>query len=70
MNVLEFLGFPGGSDGKEYAGTAGDLGLIPELESSLGEGNSNPLQYFYLEKSMDGGTRWAIAHGVAELDLT
>ena len=70
MNVLEFLGFSGGSDSKEYACTAGDLGLIPKLEGSLGEGNSNPLQYFCLEKSMDRGTRWATAHGVAELDMT
>ena len=70
MNVLEFLGFPGGSDSKEYACSAGDLSWIPKLGRSPGEGNSNPLQYFCLEKSMDRGARWATAHGVAELDMT
>ena len=34
-------GFPGGSDGKESACNAGDLGLIPGLERSPGEGNGN-----------------------------
>ena len=48
------LGFPGGSDGKESACSVGDLGLIPGLGSSPGEGNGNPLQYFCLENSMDG----------------
>jgi len=38
-------GFPGGSDSKESAYTAGDLGLIPGLGRSSGEGNDNPLQY-------------------------
>ena len=37
------------------AGNAGDLGLIPGSGRSLGEGNSNPLQYFCLENSMDRG---------------
>ena len=35
------LGFLGGSDGKEYACSAGDLGLIPGSGRSLGEGNGN-----------------------------
>ena len=39
-----------GSDGKESACNAGDLGLIPGLERSPGEGNGKPLQYFCLEK--------------------
>ena len=47
------LGFPGNSDGKESACNAGDLGLIPMLEQSPGEGNGNPLQYSGLENSMD-----------------
>ena len=38
-------GFSGGSDGKEPAYNAGDLGLIPRLGRSPGEGNGNPLQY-------------------------
>ena len=35
-----FLGFPGDSAGKESAYNAGDLGLIPGLGRSLGEGNA------------------------------
>ena len=40
-----FLGFPGGSAGKESACNAGDLGLTPGLGRSPGEGNGCPLQY-------------------------
>ena len=36
-------GFPGGSEGKTFACNGGDLGLIPELGRSSGEGNDNPL---------------------------
>ena len=39
-----FLGFPGGSAGKESACNEGNLGLIPGLGRSLGEGNGYPLQ--------------------------
>ena len=39
------LDFPGGSDGKESACSAGDPGSVPGLERSPGEGNGNPLQY-------------------------
>ena len=45
--------FPGGSDGKASAYNAGDLGSIPGLGRSPGEGNGNPLQYSCLENSMD-----------------
>ena len=38
------LGFPGGSDNKESTCNAGDLGWIPALGRSPGEGNGNPLQ--------------------------
>ena len=48
----------GGSDGKEFAHNAGDLGLIP------GEGNSNPLQYSWLGNPMDRGAWWATVHVV------
>ena len=41
------LGFPGGSDGKESACSAGDLGLIPVSGRSSGEGNGYPLQYSF-----------------------
>ena len=60
------MGFPGGSDGKASAHSVGDPGLIPELGRSPGEGNGNPLQYFCLENSMDGGAWWATVHGVAK----
>ena len=47
------MGFPGGSAGKESTHIAGDLGLIPGLGRSPGEGNSYPLEYSDLENSMD-----------------
>ena len=46
-----FLGFPGGSDGKEFAYNAGDLGLIPGLGRSPGRGYGNPLHFSCLENS-------------------
>ena len=52
-------GFPGISDGKESACSAGDLGL----GRSPGEGNDNPLQYSCLKKPMDGEAWWATVHG-------
>ena len=58
-----YISFPGTSDGKESACNAGDLSSIPGLGRSPGEGNDNPLQYSCLEKSMDRGAWWAIAHG-------
>ena len=61
------LSFPGGSDGKESACKVGDLGLIPGLGRSPGEGNGNPLQYSCLENSRDRGDWWATVHGVMEL---
>ena len=48
-------GFPGDSDGKESACSAGDLGSIPGLGISPGEGNGNPLQNSCLENSMNRG---------------
>ena len=47
------LGFCGGSVGKESACNMGDLGSIPRLGRSPGEGNGNPLQYSGLENSVD-----------------
>ena len=60
-------GFPGGSDGKESSCSAGDLGSIPGLGRSPGEGNSNPLQYSCLENPMDRGVWWATVHGEARV---
>ena len=45
---------------------AGDLGSIPGLGRSSGEGNGDPLQYSCLENSMDRGAWWAIVHGVTK----
>ena len=47
--ILVKKGFPGGSDGKESACKAEDLGSIPELGRSPGGGHGNPLQYSCLE---------------------
>ena len=49
-----------GSDSKESACYAGDLGLIPGSVRSPGEGNGNTLQYFCLGNPMDRGAWWAI----------
>ena len=53
------FGFPCGSAGKESTCSTGDLGSIPRLGRSPGEGKGYPLQYFGLENSMD-----CIVHGV------
>ena len=57
----EASGKPSGSAGKESACNAGDLGLIPGLGKSPGEGKDYPLQYSGLENSMH-----CIVHGVAK----
>ena len=54
-------GFPCGSAGKESTSNAGDLGSIPGLGRSPGEGKGYPLQYSGLENSMD-----CIVHGVSK----
>ena len=58
--------FPGGSDGKESAYNAGDLGSIPGLGRSPGEGNGYPLQYSCLENCRDRGAWPATVHGVTK----
>ena len=67
---MAFLGFPGGSDGKESACKAGKPGLIPGLGIPPGGGHGNPVQYSCLENSMDGGAWQATVHGVTESDRT
>ena len=62
--------FPGGSDGKESARNAGDLGSIPGLGRSPGEGNGKPFQYSCLENPMDRGPWWVTAHGVTKSNFT
>ena len=57
---------PGGSDSKESARNAGDLGSVPGVRRSPGERNGYPLQYSCLENAMDRGAWWATVHGVAK----
>ena len=63
-----------GSVVKNPLANVGDMGLIPELGRSSGEGNSHPLQYSCLEKPMDRGAWWQptvhagckrVGHGLA-----
>ena len=54
------------SEGKASACNAEDLGSIPGLGRSHGEGNGNRLQYSCLENPMDGRAWWATVHGVAK----
>ena len=61
-----FHGLPCSSDGKESACNAEDLGLIPGLGRSSGEGNDNPLQYSCLENPTDRGLWQATVCGVTE----
>ena len=55
-----------GSEVKASACNVGDLGLILGSGRSPGEGNGNPLQYYYLENPMDRGAWWATVHGIAK----
>ena len=66
-NIYSLLGvcFPCGSAGKESACSVTDLGLIPGLGRSPGEGKGYPLQYSGLENSMD-----CTVHRVAESYMT
>ena len=62
--------FPGGSDGKESACSAGDPDLIPRSGRFPGEGNCYPLQYSCLENPMDQEAWWATVHRITEWDTT
>ena len=59
-------GFPGGSDGKQSACNAGDLGSVPGSGRSPGEGNGNSLQYSCLENFMDKGAWQARVHRISK----
>ena len=60
------MSFPSGSVVNNPPANARDMGLIPGLERSPGEGNGNPLQYSCLENSMDRGAWQALVHGVTK----
>ena len=55
FEVTGAQGFPGGSDSKESAGNAGEMGWIPKSGRSPGEGTDNPLQNSCLENPIDRG---------------
>ena len=67
MSVCFNIGYttPQWLSDKESACNAGDVGLIPGLGRSPGEGYGNPLQCSCLENPMDRGTWWATVHGVS-----
>ena len=61
---MKRMSFSGGSDGKEYACSARDVGLIPGLRRSPRQGNASSLQYSCLENPTNRGTWWSIVHGL------
>ena len=64
MNLNDYWDFPGGSDCKESACNAGDLGLNPRSGRSSREGNGNPVLYSCVEDCIDRRA-WRVAvHGV------
>ena len=64
--ILISLGFPGSSAGKESACNAEDPDSIPGLGRCPAEGIGYPLQYSFLENSMDRGAWQATVHGFAK----
>ena len=60
------MGFPGDSDSKESVCIGGDLGLIPRLGRSPGEGNGDPLHDSSLENPMDRGAWQVTVYGVTK----
>ena len=70
VTSLVLWGLPGGSDSKESACNAGDLGSIPGLGRSPGGGCGKPLQYYCLDNPMHRGAWWATVHGVTKTRLS
>ena len=65
MSLMQ-IDFPSGSDGKESACSSRDPGSVAMSGRSPGEGNGNPLQYSWLENSMDREAWRASVHVVAK----
>ena len=67
LNKLwEIVGFPGGSDGKESASSAEDLGLIPGQEDSLEKGIATHSSILVMKNSVDRGAWQSTIHGVTK----
>ena len=69
MYLYMVKGFPGGVSDKEPTANTGDvrdMGSIPGLGRSPGEGNGYPLQYSCLENPMNIGAWWSTVHGVTK----
>ena len=64
VTLLVFPSLPGGSAVENLPANAGDMGSIPGLRRSPGEGNGCPLQYSFLKNPMDRRAWWAAVHGV------
>ena len=67
VNTMDYWAFPGGSDSKKSACSAGDLSLIPGSGRSSGQRNGYPLQYSCPEHPMDRGGLQATVHGVTNI---
>ena len=59
-------GFPSGSEGKESACNTGNLGSIARMGRFPGEKNGNPLQYSYLENSVNKETWQSTFQGITK----
>ena len=69
--LCSLVGSPDDSVEKNLPANAGDMGSIPGLGKSSGEGNGSPLQYSCLRNPMDKGDWWVTVHGVTkESDMT
>ena len=66
MGLFPLNGLPGGSDGKEFTCSVGNLGSNPGSGRSSGGEHGNPLQYSSLENPMDRGAWRATVHGATK----
>ena len=66
MGLLDYMGFLVAQLVKNLPGSAGNMGSIPGLGRSPGEGNGNPLQYPCLEHLMDREAWWVAVRGLTK----